>query len=112
VSKRGDETRLESVLSIILDLSEITRRHGSIESTLSDKEGQYAALMCLTQIGEKLSRVLSPDLLEPLPIRKAVNLRNLIVHDYDRVNHRIIGEIIDRDLPELALAIRRALGKQ
>ena len=105
MSDRGDRARLESVLAIISDLRTIIEGHGGTDSTLSDTEGQYAVLMCLTQIGEKLSRISSPDFLAPLPVRKSVALRNIIVHDYDRVNFRIIGEILEKDIPELEAAV-------
>jgi len=38
-------------------------------------------------------------------------LRNIIVHDYDRVNFRIIGEILGKDIPELEAAVSALLNQ-
>ena len=62
MSHKSDAVRLESILMYIEDINEIIRKHTGVEETLADKEGQYAVMMCLVQIGETLGRIESPDL--------------------------------------------------
>lgn len=78
---------------------EIIKRHGGIEQSLEDIEGQNALLMCVLQIGETLNSIKNNKWKEILPVREAYGLRNLIAHHYDSVDISIISEILEIDLP-------------
>jgi uncharacterized protein with HEPN domain len=71
MSRKADLARLEQVLTYIDDVAEIVKRHKTAERTLKDKEGQYAVLLCLTQIGELLGKISTPEFVERLPVRLA-----------------------------------------
>jgi uncharacterized protein with HEPN domain len=105
MSRKTDMARLDRVLSFIADIEEIVGRHGSIDATLGDKEGQYALMLCLGQIGELLGKVESVDLIEKLPVRMAQALRNIIVHDYEGLEFAIIRKLLQDSLPSLKKAI-------
>jgi uncharacterized protein with HEPN domain len=44
-----------------------------------------------------------------VPWRTIINTRNLLIHAYDQVNPAVLGGIVERDIPELALAVERTL---
>ncbi len=52
MSLKSDTARLEQILVYIADIDKIVSRHKSIANTLNDIEGQYAIMLCLSQIGE------------------------------------------------------------
>lgn len=61
-------------------------------------------------IGEAMNYVLKID--PNFPIRHArriVDLRNLVIHGYDQVDHAIIWGIISRDLPDLRNEVMKLL---
>ena len=93
------------VSALIDDAYEIIGRHGTIELTLDDKEGQYALLMCISQIGELLSKIETEDLVERLPVKGANAMRNAIVHNYEGINRRIIIRTLQDDFPRLKTTV-------
>jgi len=53
-------------------------------------------------IGEAMSKILEIDADFPIEnARRIVDLRNLVIHGYDKVDNVIIWGIISRDLPKL-----------
>ena len=110
MSHRSDAARLESILMYIEDIDEIIQKHSSVEETLADKEGQYVAMMCLVQIGETLGKIESPDLRDKLPVKLASSLRNIIIHNYEGVDPKIIGLPISESLPKLKAQVLEANG--
>lgn len=109
MSRKADFARLEGIVGYVDDIFAIVGRHGSITNTLNDMEGQYAVMLCLTQIGELLGKVQEPELASQLPVRMAGGLRNIIVHDYEGVEMTIIGNTIRESLPELRLTVQALL---
>jgi uncharacterized protein with HEPN domain len=112
MSRRADLARLERLESYISDIFTIVERHGSIADTLNDLEGQYAIMLCLTQIGEQIGKIEDPDFVSQLPVRMAAGLRNIIVHNYEGVELTIIGNTVRDSLPELRTTIRKILEEQ
>ena len=110
MSHKTDTARLESILMYIEDINEIIQKHSNVEATLADMEGQYAVMMCLVQIGETLGRIESPGLREKLPVKLASSLRNIIVHDYEGVDPKIVRQTISESLPKLKTQILEANG--
>lgn len=102
MSRKSDLARLESIIMYIDDIHEIIKRHSqSISKTLEDKEGQYAIMMCLVQIGELVSKIEDPDISSKLPVKLASGLRNIIVHDYEGVDPVIVVSTVNESLPGL-----------
>jgi uncharacterized protein with HEPN domain len=61
-------------------------------------------------IGEAMSNILKIDPDFPVKhARRIVDLRNLVIHGYDKVDDAIIWGIISRDLPELKAEIDELL---
>lgn len=112
MSRKSDIAKLERIAGLIDDTYEIIGRHGTAESTLEDKEGQYAILMCISQIGELLAKLEAEDLVDRLPVREANAMRNVIVHNYEGVNLRIVKRTLRDSLPELKAAVRSILSAE
>jgi uncharacterized protein with HEPN domain len=58
-------------------------------------------------IGEAASKI-DPEVRrfhEEIPWRKIINTRNLLIHAYDQVNPAVLGDIVERDIPELARVV-------
>ncbi len=59
-------------------------------------------------IGEAINNILKIDPDFPIKnARRIVDLRNLVIHGYDKVDNVIIWGIISRDLPELQIEIKK-----
>ena len=112
MSLKSDTARLEQIVVYIDDINEIVARHKNIVDTLNDLEGQYAVILCLSQIGEILGKIESGNIAGRLPVRFATGLRNLINHDYDGVDLIIVEDTVLKDIPELKRAIVSILNEQ
>jgi uncharacterized protein with HEPN domain len=109
MSFKSDIGRLETIWNLISDIEKIIERHGDIDLTIEDLEGQYAIMMCLVQVGEILNRIESPDLVKQLPVKYAVAFRNIIVHEYENMDKTIVKNILQINLPELKSQIHLIL---
>ncbi len=101
MSLKSDTARLEQILEYIEDITKIVFRHENIVRTLEDLEGQYAVMLCLSQIGELLGKIETTDFIDKLPVRVATGLRNIINHDYDGVDLTIVENTVTHDISEL-----------
>lgn len=64
-------------------------------------------------IGEAVNKILKMDPDFPIQnARRIVDLRNLVIHGYDKVDNAIIWGIIFRDLPELGKEVEKLLKKE
>ena len=82
------------------------------ESFLTDRTMQHAVIRCLTVIGEAANRV-SADTRVALPEiswAEAVGLRNVLVHEYQRIDLARIWTIVQDELPPLVSALTAHLG--
>ncbi|MBR1454869.1 MAG: DUF86 domain-containing protein [Lachnospiraceae bacterium] len=70
---------------------------------IKDEKLQDACLMNLSQIGESIVEIEDSFINEHKEIKwkEMKGMRNIIVHDYDGVNLRIVWDTIKYDLPEL-----------
>jgi len=109
MSKKSDAARLEAILDYIDDIERIILRHGSVQGALADMEGQYAILMCIQQIGETLNKIKSEEYRAVLPIKGAVDFRNVIVHNYDGINLSVAQLTIEQQIPELRKTIQNIM---
>lgn len=81
------------------------------ESFLTDRTMQHAVIRCLTVIGEAANRV-SADTRAALPEiswAEAVGLRNVLVHEYQRIDLARIWTIVQDELPPLLSALNAHL---
>jgi uncharacterized protein with HEPN domain len=106
MSHKSDLARLYRVLELIQDAEDIINNHGSIEAALRGKVGEYALMMIITQIGERLGKLESAEFTSRLPVRESSALRNVIVHDYEGINTNRIRLVFERSLPELKQSIQ------
>jgi len=82
------------------------------ESFLADRTMQHAVIRCLTVVGEAANRVSAEtrDSLSEVAWGEAVGLRNVLVHDYQRIDLSRIWTIVETDLPPLLNALNAYLG--
>lgn len=103
---------LEDMRVHAADALAIAQRIGRAEF-LSDRTMQHAVIRCLTVIGEAANRV-SADTQNALPDiawGEAVGLRNVLVHEYQRIDLARIWTILETDLPPLLGSLNAHLGK-
>jgi len=103
-------------------LYDIKESIDSIEEYLGDKRDffQYQKNKLLRRgiereleiIGEAINRILkiNPDIEIP-EARRIVDLRNWVIHGYDKVDDVIIWGIISRDIPKLKKQVEKLLDK-
>ncbi|MCC6476080.1 DUF86 domain-containing protein [bacterium] len=75
---------------------------------LEDERTQDAVIRNVQNIGEASSKI-SDDLKQRVPSvdwRRAVNMRHVLVHDYDKVRLDVVWEAAKHDLPQLEEALR------
>lgn len=77
----------------------------------NDTKVQDACLMNLSQIGENITQIEYSFLKEHSEINwnEIKGMRNIIVHDYDGVNLRIVWDTIKFDLPILKEKLKKLL---
>ncbi len=107
--KKGNFAKLEQIVNYIEDVFLIVENHKGLESALSDKEGEYAIMMCIIQIGETVNKITDPTIIEKIPSAKIIGLKNRIVHGYETFDRRIITDVIKLHLPELKMIITELL---
>ena len=112
---RREAQRLDDILHAIQDLRRFTSGM-DVSAFLADRTAQQACAAALTSIGEAVKN-LPPDLCVRRPEiawTDWAGLRDVLVHQYFRIDQRRIWRIIERDLPGLESAaeeLRRALGQ-
>lgn len=99
--RKTDNAKIELIAKYISDIERIIERHGSAEQTIDDYEGEYAVMMCLTQIAEAVNKISDSTVLVKLDSREIISFRNRIVHNYEGRDKKIILGIITNDIPEL-----------
>jgi uncharacterized protein with HEPN domain len=81
------------------------------DAFLSDGKSQDAAIRNFEIIGEAAKRLseqtrqCAPD----VPWRRIAGLRNILIHEYERVDADEVWQIIERDLPHLKQEVRAIL---
>ncbi|MGQ0847876.1 MAG: HepT-like ribonuclease domain-containing protein [Actinomycetota bacterium] len=96
----------------VLDAIDRTHRYCKTgRSSLDDDMTRDAVLRCLTVIGEALGTLSDETYryLPSLPPHLPKGQRNVLVHEYWRIDLHVIWNTIERDLPRLQADIRAAL---
>jgi len=111
--KMGDLQRLHHINKCISDLEEIMKGVDP-DSFYQNNEKRYAVERILEIIGEAINRV-SKETLEkshqPIPWRDIVDFRNLITHEYFRVDNTMIYKLATEEILTLKSAIQYLIEK-
>jgi uncharacterized protein with HEPN domain len=101
---------LEDMRLHALDALAIAKRIGRA-SFLSDRTMQHAVIRCLTVVGEAANRVSAEtrDALPDVAWGEAVGLRNVLVHEYQRIDLSRVWTIVETDVPPLVNALNAYL---
>jgi uncharacterized protein with HEPN domain len=100
----------------ILNYSEMiaTRVNGNdVEEYLADENLHFATERLVTIVGEAAARVSSESraLLPQVPWRRLSDVRNKLMHDYGRVDKRLIYHIAKINIPEAVAILREELAQ-
>ena len=104
---RGDELRLNDILEAIRRI----RTYAPAAGEPLAEATRDAILYNLVVIGEAAARLSSEarDAAPDVPWSKIIGLRNLLAHEYFRIDTTIIREIVGTELADLERAIEELL---
>jgi uncharacterized protein with HEPN domain len=104
-----DRESLESLAGHAKKARDYVRRHGP--GWYTNDETVDAVMMQITQIAEDAKRVSDETLatIPEVPWKQVKGIREKIVHDYEFVDVEIVRQVVDRSLPDLIGAVKRAL---
>jgi uncharacterized protein with HEPN domain len=111
--KPATTKRLRDVLEAGEEIGALIART-SLDDLRRDRLLQLAVLKLLEIVGEALNRARKGERhleSEIRHLRRFVNLRNQIVHDYDKVDLVIIWQVLHEGLPDLVSSVDDALGR-
>jgi uncharacterized protein with HEPN domain len=104
------QTYLFDILESINSIDDYLGESKDFKSYLADKKLRRAVERELEIIGEATKRIL---LIDPeiaiSDARRIVNLRNFVIHGYDRLDDTIIWGIVSRDVPKLKVQVEKLL---
>jgi len=87
--------------------------HGrSFEDYTADAMLRSAVERQFEIVGEALSRLnkSDPDTAELIPdYRRAITFRNILIHGYDVLDHRVVWDVLQHHLPKLAETVQGLL---
>nr|WP_325211144.1 HepT-like ribonuclease domain-containing protein [uncultured Oscillibacter sp.] len=96
---------MEKIKEYCVSIEESVSRHGtSFDAFQEDQEYQHSAAFRVLQIGElvgKLSEDYRNATKSRIPWTQIKALRNVVVHDYGRVNIKALWDTITVNIPEL-----------
>lgn len=102
--KKAERIILKKIIRYCDEIAQILKKHNfDKEDFENDSEFQFAAGMCIIQIGELVSR-LDDDFIKgysDIPWRQIKGMRNIYAHDYDIVDDEMIWETVTEEIPEL-----------
>jgi uncharacterized protein with HEPN domain len=109
------DRRAQRLRDVILNCEKILRHTAGMDFDryLADDKTIDAVERCLARISEacyKLGPAIEP-LAPEVPWRGARGIGNILRHDYDQIDHRIIWETIQRDIPALLAGARYVLNQ-
>jgi uncharacterized protein with HEPN domain len=110
VSPRAWQERVEDILNCARNVQDFTQGM-SFESFLDDPKTIRAVAYEFTTIGEA-ARAIPQDVqnqFPDVPWGKMQGIRNVLVHEYFRVDEEILWEASQEDIPPLISALERIL---
>ena len=109
--QQGDLQRLKHILDCIIDLDKILEGTGE-EEFYRNKEKKYAVERILEIIGEAVNKI-SDDALSKstadIPWRDIVAFRNIVSHEYFRVDYTMVFKIATEEIPGLQIAVEELI---
>ena len=112
--EKSNEVYLKDILGAIQQIIEEYITGFDFEKFDKDKKTQDAVIRQIAIIGEAIGK-LDKDFIKlhpELPIREAVAMRNVLVHDYDWVDTEEVWKTIEQDLPELRRIVEKLLREE
>ena len=112
--KTGDLQRLQHISKCIADLREILKEVDA-DAFYRNNEKKYAVERILEIIGEAVNKVSTQTLVksnQPIPWRDIVDFRNLVTHEYFRVDYTMIFKIATEEIPKLESAVEFLIEEQ
>ena len=111
---RVNKVVLKKMIEFCSDIEEnFAKFENPAEKYVEDKFFRYACDMCILQIGELTTR-LSEDFKENFPEiawRKIKALRNIHVHEYEKVNFDYMLQTFQTDIPDLKEKLQKILSE-
>jgi len=107
--------RDDAYLLDILEAARLVVRYVSdkpLDEFKEDVQCQDAVIRRFILIGEAANRI-SPETLErypQIPWREMIDMRNLVVHDYEGIDLLIVWDTAHQDLPKLIRSLEEATG--
>jgi len=99
---QDDATRIRHILDHAREAAAMVqgRRRADLDN---DRQLSLALVRLLEIVGEAASRVSDERkaLYPRIPWSEIVGLRNRLIHAYDKVDHGILWQILDKDVPAL-----------
>ena len=92
------------------DADEFIRNH-TRESFATDRQCQYAVILCLEVIGE-VSKRLSPETLSRFHVIEwsaMARMRDMLIHSYGKVDLDEVWDTVKRDIPRLIAVLEPAI---
>jgi uncharacterized protein with HEPN domain len=107
MSKRFDTTLLADIVLNLEMVLQFSQEH-SFQSFLADIKTQYAIDRCFEIIGEAARNLSKEFVLQHINVEwhKLVAFRNVLIHEYFRVDRNIQWNIIQNTLPTLLNEIK------
>ena len=112
---RGNKAKkviLKKMIKYCDEVAQMLEKHNfSREDFDNNSEFQFAAGMCIIQLGELISR-LDDNFIErypEVPWRQIKNMRNIYAHDYEIVDNDIMWRTITVKIPELKEQLQEIL---
>ncbi len=100
------------LLDIVELIETIDRHRPDSEEEFTDDEVLLTAMIHWVQTVGEAANAVSIELRRrhpEVPWRQVVDMRNLLAHGYKYVDPSIVWHVVVRDLPELAVQVRRVL---
>ena len=111
--KRNFEVYLQDILESIELIRGYMKDCPSLEVFQEDMGRQDAVMYRLSIIGEAAKRLPKQmrDENPQVPWKSISGTRDIIIHDYDNVNYKMVWDIVHTDLDALELQIKMIVGK-
>ncbi len=107
--ERGYVAYLEDIFTAMAAAMRFT--HGmTFEAFVADEKTVYATVRALEIMGEAAKRVPAEIRARypAIPWRNMAGIRDVVIHEYDRVDREIVWKTVHSDLPEVEPEVRRA----
>ena len=110
MSKRAAYPLLKDIIGSIESISTFTTDH-TIESFKQDAKTKFAVLRCLEIIGVAAGRVPKEfkSQYSEVEWERIIRSRNIIAHEYEKIDYEIIWRIVTIYLPPLKITLEKII---